>query len=47
MKSDPRVMMLIDADNVSADVVEQAVAKVLGEHGAIHVRRAYCTAEGA
>ena len=47
MKSDPRVMMLIDADNVSADVVEQAVAKVLGEHGAIHVRRAYCTAESA
>ena len=41
------VMMLIDADNVSADVVEQAVAKVMAEHGAIHVRRAYCTAESA
>jgi uncharacterized protein (TIGR00288 family) len=42
-----RVMLLIDADNVSADVVEQAYAKVLAEHGAIHVRRAYCTAESA
>jgi uncharacterized protein (TIGR00288 family) len=40
-------MLLVDADNVSADVVEQAFAKVLAEHGAIHVRRAYCTAESA
>ena len=47
MKSDPKVMMLVDADNVSADVVEQAFAKVLEERGAIHVRRAYCTAESA
>jgi uncharacterized protein (TIGR00288 family) len=41
------VMLLIDADNVSADVVEQAFNKVLEDHGAIHVRRAYCTAESA
>ena len=41
------VMMFIDADNVSADVIEQAVALVLAEHGAAHVRRAYCTAEAA
>ena len=41
------VMLFIDADNVSADVIEQAVEKVLREHGAIHVRRAYCTAETA
>ncbi|MBK6865779.1 MAG: NYN domain-containing protein [Ideonella sp.] len=47
MKSDPKVMLLVDADNVSADVVEQAFAKVLEERGAIHVRRAYCTAESA
>lgn len=47
MKPDPRVMLLVDADNVSADVVEQAYAKVMAEHGAIHVRRAYCTAESA
>ena len=43
----PRVMLLIDADNVSADVIDQAVAMILAEHGAIHVRRAYCTAESA
>lgn len=42
-----KVMLLIDADNVSADVMEQAVHKVLAEHGALHVRRAYCTAEAA
>jgi uncharacterized protein (TIGR00288 family) len=42
-----RVVLLIDADNPSADVIEQAVAAVLDEHGAIHVRRAYCTAESA
>ena len=40
-------MLLIDADNVSADVIDQAVAMILAEHGAIHVRRAYCTAESA
>lgn len=43
----PKVMMLIDADNLSPDVVAQAVAAVLEEHGAVHVRRAYCTAESA
>jgi len=42
-----RVMLLIDADNVSGDVIEQAVHQVLAEHGALHVRRAYCTAEAA
>jgi len=42
-----KVMLLIDADNVSADVMEQAVQKVLAEHGQLHVRRAYCTAEVA
>jgi uncharacterized protein (TIGR00288 family) len=47
MNSNKRVMLLIDADNVSADVIEQAVDRVKGEHGAIHVRRAYCTAESA
>jgi uncharacterized protein (TIGR00288 family) len=47
MKTPARVMLLIDADNVSADVVEQAFDRVLDERGAIHVRRAYCTAESA
>lgn len=47
MNTPPQVVLLIDADNLSADVMEQAVVKVLAEHGAIHVRRAYCTAESA
>ena len=42
-----RVMLLIDADNVSVDVMEQAVKLLLNQHGAVHVRRAYCTAESA
>ncbi len=41
------VMVFIDADNVSADVIEQALALVIAEHGAAHVRRAYCTPEAA
>ena len=40
-------MLLIDADNVSVGLMEQAVAALLQEHGSLHVRRAYCTAEGA
>ena len=42
-----RVMLLIDADNVSADVIEQAVQRTLADQGAIQVRRAYCNAETA
>ncbi|MCM2252388.1 MAG: NYN domain-containing protein [Ramlibacter sp.] len=42
-----RVALLIDADNVSGDVIEQAVQRTAAEHGAIHVRRAYCNAETA
>ncbi|MGF6351196.1 NYN domain-containing protein [Variovorax sp. W2I14] len=42
-----RVMLLIDADNVSADVIEQAVQRTMDEYGAVHVRRAYCNAEMA
>ncbi len=42
-----RVMLLIDADNVSIDIVEQSVALLLERHGALHVRRAYGTAESA
>ena len=45
--SDERVMLLIDADNVSVDVMEQAVRLLLNQHGGLHVRRAYCTAESA
>ena len=42
-----RVMLLIDADNVSVDVIEQAVDWVGKHFGGPHVRRAYCTAESA
>lgn len=41
------VMLLIDADNLSVDVMDQAVRLLLNQHGAVHVRRAYCTAESA
>ena len=42
-----RVMLLIGADNVSLDVIEQAVPWVHQHFGGPHVRRAYCTAESA
>ncbi|MDP3615926.1 MAG: NYN domain-containing protein, partial [Rubrivivax sp.] len=45
--SQDRVMLLIDADNLSLDVMEQAVRLLLNQHGGLHVRRAYCTAESA
>ncbi|RZL45120.1 MAG: NYN domain-containing protein, partial [Variovorax sp.] len=47
MKNFSKVLLLIDADNVSADVIEQAVQHAMTEHGAVHVRRAYCNAETA
>jgi uncharacterized protein (TIGR00288 family) len=47
MNEAQRVALLIDADNVSGDVIEQAIQRTLAEHGAIHVRRAYCNAETA
>lgn len=47
MNAAPKVMLLIDADNLSADVITQALAAVLADHGAAHVRRAYCTADTA
>lgn len=46
-QDDRKVMLLIDGDNVSADVVEKALARVDAKHGAVHIRRAYCTAEAA
>ena len=42
-----KVILLIDADNISVDVMEQAVRLLLNQHGGVHVRRAYCTAESA
>ncbi|MBO9650181.1 MAG: NYN domain-containing protein [Variovorax sp.] len=47
MNPSPRVTLLIDADNVSADVIEQAVQRTMTEYGNIHVRRAYCNTETA
>ncbi len=47
MTNPPRVMLLIDADNVSTDVIEQAISRLHAEYGALHVRRAYGTAEAA
>jgi uncharacterized protein (TIGR00288 family) len=47
MNEGQRVAMLIDADNVSGDVIEQAVQRTVAEYGAVHVRRAYCNAESA
>lgn len=47
MSNPERVMLLIDADNVSIDIMEQAIRLLLNQHGALHVRRAYCTAESA
>ncbi|MFN5158836.1 MAG: NYN domain-containing protein, partial [Betaproteobacteria bacterium] len=47
MNHPERVMLLIDADNVSIDVMEQAIRLLLNQHGGLHVRRAYCTAESA
>jgi uncharacterized protein (TIGR00288 family) len=40
-------MLLIDADNVSIDVIEQTVVHLLAEYGALHGRRAYCNPESA
>jgi uncharacterized protein (TIGR00288 family) len=47
MSTTPRVALLIDADNVSTDVIEQAISRLHAEYGALHLRRAYGTAEAA
>ena len=41
MSDDIRVALLIDADNLSGDVIEQAIEHLLKLYGAIHFRRAY------
>ena len=38
-----RVALLIDADNLSADVIEQAIEHLLKQFSAVHFRRAYCS----
>jgi len=47
MGAPERVMLLIDGDNLSVEVIEQAVVLLLAQHGGLHVRRAYGTAESA
>ncbi len=47
MSSSDRILFLVDADNVSLDVVESALAMKREQHGALHVRRCYCTADFA
>ena len=42
-----RICFLIDADNVSVDVIENALELKTRVHGAIHVRRCYCSADFA
>jgi NYN domain len=41
------VALLIDADNVSMDVIEQAIIWTAKHYGGPHIRRAYCTPESA
>jgi len=40
-------MFLIDADNVAVEVIEKALALKQELHGAIHVKRCYCSADFA
>jgi NYN domain len=43
IRGDRRIAFLIDADNLSGDVIEQAIQHLLKLYGAIHFRRAYCS----
>jgi uncharacterized LabA/DUF88 family protein len=47
MSPDPRTLFLIDADNVSLEVIERALSIKRDLHGAVHVRRCYCSADFA
>ena len=42
-----RTLFLIDADNVAVEVIEKALALKEALHGAIHVKRCYCSADFA
>ena len=45
--SSPRSAFLIDADNVSVEIIEQALALKEGEHGRFSTKRCYCSADFA
>ena len=47
MSSSDRILFLVDADNVSLDVIESALAMKREQHGALHVRRCYCAPDFA
>ena len=47
MSADRRSMFLVDADNVAVEVIEKALALKQELHGAIHVKRCYCSADFA
>jgi hypothetical protein len=42
-----RTLFLVDADNVSVDVIREALQLKLESLGTVHVRRCYCSAEFA
>ncbi len=45
MSTNGRVLFLVDADNVSVDVVREALQLKIEAHGAVHLRRCYCSAD--
>ena len=47
MTEQQRIALLIDADGMSMEVIAGAIDLVQARHGAIHVRRCYCSAEFA
>ena len=47
MTEQQRIALLIDADGMSMEVIAGAIELVKTRHGAIHVRRCYCSAEFA
>ena len=47
MSSTGRVLFLVDADNVSVDVIREALQQKIEAHGAVHLRRCYCSADFA
>nr|WP_329688308.1 NYN domain-containing protein [Caldimonas sp.] len=47
MNDRQRIALLIDADGMSMEVIAGAIELVKTRHGAIHVRRCYCSAEFA
>ncbi len=47
LSSTGRTLFLVDADNVSVDVIREALQLKIEAHGAVHVRRCYCSADFA